>query len=473
VSQIDRFVARLFAMPGDRDRSAEPLLGRAAKAHRRLLDCAATEQTASGPANRLLPRISALIERLSDPLRRRRFLVDPAFVEGLHRAIAVSRILSEWHQHVAQPSIANVGPPATGEATHRLGNSLLALLLYNNPYWCGRIGLRTDLYGRLRFPLSDWSIALTRRGDGPVCVLADELIVAQFTRQEVQLSLETQTDHGLLIIPRQDWLRMFVANDPAVDGEDIAYLSSAVSTRFQFAGPIPGWHVRYEPVSFGETDAHFALTGGLIAAVLGAIRRHSRRIADEFNILMSSVRGWELAAQDYGTIQSFSDPTQPRVMSINVPYAADETPRICPLCFTWFGHELGHTKSYLIETILHVGGQRLCTNAAEYTDVIERYGRPLSLRTVLQIPYTHLYEWVLLMDVVEKEFVALPWRIEENPADFGKEIHAEIVEAFDRIEGEARLTPCGHAAVAQLQELTHRAQARWQTLKRRSSKSSV
>jgi hypothetical protein len=188
---------------------------------------------------------------------------------------------------------------------------------------------------------------------------------------------------------------------------------------------------------------------------------------------MSSVRGWELPTGDYGTIQSFSDPTLPRVMSINVPYAADETPCIFPFCFTWFGHELGHTKSYLIETILHVGGYGLCTNAAEYTDVIERYGRSLSLRTVLQIPYTHLYEWALLMDAVEGNFVALPWKVEENPADVGEEIHAEIVEAFDRIEREARLTQCGHAAVAQLQELTHRAQARWQTLRHRTSKSSV
>jgi hypothetical protein len=473
VSQIDRFVARLFEMPGDPDRSAEPLLGRAAKAHRRLLDCAASEQTASRPANRLLPGISALLKRLPDPLLRRRFLVDPAFVEGLHRAIGVSRVLSEWHQRVAQPSIANVGPPATGEATHRLGNSLLTLLLYDNPHWCGQIGLRTDLYGRLRFPLSDWSIALARRGGGPACVLADELIVAQLTRQEVRLSLETQADHGLLTIRRQDWLRMFVANDPAVDGGGIAYLSSDVNTRLQFAGSIPGWQARYEPVSLGETDGHFALTGGIIASVLGAIRRHSRRIADEFDVLMSSVRGWELPARDYGTIQSFSDPTLPRVMSINVPYAADDAPCICPFCFTWFGHELGHTKSYLIETILHVGGQRLCTNAAEYTDVVERYGRALSLRTVLQIPYTHLFEWVLLMDAIEGDFVALPWKVEENPADFSEEIQVEIVEAFERIEREARLTPCGHAAVSQLQELTHRAQARWRTLKHRSSKSSV
>ena len=110
------------------------------------------------------------------------------------------------------------------------------------------------------------------------------------------------------------------------------------------------------------------------------------------------MRGWELPAAAYGTIQSFSDPTLPRVMGINVPYGPGDEPRISPLCFTWLGHELGHSKSYLIETILHVRGEALTTNQTDHTNILTRYGRAFSLRTVLQVPYTHLYEWTLLMD---------------------------------------------------------------------------
>ena len=30
-------------------------------------------------------------------------------------------------------------------------------------------------------------------------------------------------------------------------------------------------------------------------------------------------------------------------MGINVTYAQNDEPQLCPFCFTWFGHELGHT----------------------------------------------------------------------------------------------------------------------------------
>jgi hypothetical protein len=182
---------------------------------------------------------------------------------------------------------------------------------------------------------------------------------------------------------------------------------------------------------------------------------------------MSAVRGWELPTAAYGTIQSFSDPTLPRVMGINVPYGPDNEPRVCPFCFTWFGHELGHTKSYLVETILHVRGEALTMNQVDYTDVIERYGRALSLRTLLQVPYTHLYEWTLLMDFQKGRFAALPWEIADDPVEFGDDVHQEIVEAFERIERESRLTPCGNAVVARLHSLCSEAQVRWQSLRQR------
>jgi hypothetical protein len=301
--------------------------------------------------------------------------------------------------------------------------------------------------------------------DGPGCVLSDELVYASLMRHEVRLSTAAPDERELLSMPRDAWLRAIVGNDPQLDGRQIHFAKSDVTTRLQFAGAIPGWRVRYEPVTFGDEEGYSALTGGVVTAILNAIARHSPAIRSEFNSLMSVVRGWELLAADYGTIQSFSDPTLPRVMGMNVTYAADHEPQICPLCFTWFGHELGHTKSYLIETILHVRGEALTTNQSECTDVIERYGRALSFRTLLQVPYTHLYEWTLLMDFLDGRFSGLPWEITDDPIAFGDDIHSEIVEAFTRIERGSQLTPCGAAAMSRLHSLCSEAQVRWQALR--------
>jgi hypothetical protein len=455
-------------MPGDGRRESDRLLGQAAEAHRRLLKCAASEAAAAGTPGPLLRPIAELLQRPTGRAVARRFLIDPEFVEGLHRAAGVSRTLSDWHRRVAEPSIASVSPPADAESAHRLGNSLLTLLLRDDPGWIGRIALRTDVYGRLRFPLSDWSLALCG-SDGPSCVPSDELVHASLTGREVRLSMGGQDDRELLTLPREEWLRAIVGNDPHLDGRRIRFGTAHVTTRLQFASAVPGWRVRYEPVTFSDRDGHAALTGGVVIAILDAIAHHSPAIAREFNAQMSAVRGWELPAAAYGTIQSFSDPMLPRVMGINVPYGPDEEPRICPFCFTWFGHELGHTKSYLIETILHVRGEALTTNHADYTDVIKRYGRALSLRTLLQVPYTHLYEWTLLMDFLDGDFAALPWEIAGDPIEFGEDIHQEIAEAFDLIEREARLTPCGHAAVTHLSSLGEAAAVRWRSIQRRSA----
>jgi len=374
--------------------------------------------------------------------------------------------LADWHRCVAEPSIASVCPPADAESAYRLGNSLLPLLLRDDPLWLGRIALRTDVYGRLRFPLCDWSLVLCGTDD-PSCVLSDELVQASLTRHEVRLSTAGSDGRDLLILPRDEWLRAIVRNDPHLDGRKMCFGKSDVTTRLQFAGAIPQWQVRYDPVTSGAHHAHSALTGAVVAATLDAIAYHSPPIARELNSLLSAVRGWALPATNYGTIQSFSDPTLPRVMGINIPYGPGDEPQICPFCFTWFGHELGHTKSYLIETILHVRDEALTTNQADYTEVIERYGRALSLRTMLQVPYTHLYEWILLMDFLEGNFAALPWEFATDPVEFGNDIVQEIVEAFERIERESRLTPCGRAAVTHLQSLANQADARWRSLRRR------
>jgi len=462
MSQFDRLVSQLFRRPGLAHSGSRQLLTRAATAHATLLRRAAVDSTDRDDAAGLLPAaLLSLIEREPNRGLRRQFLLDPAFIEGLHAAAGLSPSLAAWHTQIAEPSIATVFPASTREHAHRLGNSILALAMRANPNWQGTIALRTDLYGRLRFPLSDWTIELGRFDKQPNAVLADEVVTATLARRDVRFAAGCGSDHDLLIIPRSDWLRMIVGNDAAIDGRGISYEQSGVSARLHFAGKIPGWHVRYEPIAF--TDAgHAGLTGGLAAAILNAIRRNSASIASEFDGILASVRGWEIPPAAYGMIQSFSDPTLPRVMGLNVSYAAGDEPQIDPFCFTWFGHELGHTKSYLIETILHVQELSLTTIHGAYTDFVERYSRRLPIRTLLQIPYTHLYEWALLTDAVEKGFADLPWTITADPLAFGEDLYAEIEEAFDLISRDVEPTACGHAVLARLWALSKEVLARWQ-----------
>lgn len=249
------------------------------------------------------------------------------------------------------------------------------LLLRHDPDWCGRIVLQSDLYGRLRFPLCDWSLVLSSNRLDPWSVCAEENVVATLTPRDVRFSLESGTEQPLVHMPRQDWLRMLVGNDDSIDGRGIQFFPGDIAVRLHLASPIPGWRIRYEPLALLDFERHAGLTGGLVAAVLDALRHHAPSVAAEFDAVMSVVRGWELPATPHGTLQSFSDPTLPRVMGINVLYSQSDEPLVCPFCFTWFGHELGHTKSYLIETILHAAGGSLTTNGNQMTGPIARYGR--------------------------------------------------------------------------------------------------
>jgi hypothetical protein len=462
MSQFDRLVSQLFRRPGLAHSGSRQLLTRAATAHATLLHRAAIDSTDRDDMPGLLPAaLLSLVEHEPNRGLRRQFLLDPAFIEGLHAAAGLSPSLAAWHTQIAEPSIATVFPASTPEHAHRLGNSVLALAMRANPNWQGSISLRTDLYGRLRFPLSDWTIELGRFDERPTAVLADEAIKATLSRREVRFAAGRDSEQDLLVIPRLDWLRMLVGNDGAIDGRGIAFAQSGVSARLHFAGKIPGWHVRYEPIAFAD-PGHAGLTGGLASAILNAIRRKSASIASEFDSVLSVVRGWELPPAAYGTIQSFSDPTLPRVMGLNVSYGADDEPQIDPFCFTWFGHELGHTKSYLIETILHVLGLSLTPTHGGYTEIVARYARRLPIRTLLQIPYTHLYEWALLIDLFEKGFADLPWTIAADPIAFGDDLYAEIEEAFDLISREVEPTACGHSVLARLWALSKEILTRWQ-----------
>jgi hypothetical protein len=465
MSQLDRLVSQLFRSPGCASAGTRQFLSRAASAHLALLGRAAADAIDAHPSIGHLPAtLLSQIERLPTRTTQQRLLLDPAFIEGLHAAAALSPSLSAWHTSIAEPSIATICPATTPEHADRLGNSLLSLRLREDPNWQGQIALRTDHFGRLRFPLSDWSIELLRRDAASQSVLAGETVRATLTRHSIQFAVDQSGSERVVVIPRSDWLRMLIGNDGAIDGRNIAYRSRLTTARLQFAGHLPGWRVRYDPMTFAR-PANAGLTGGLTAAILKSIRTNAPSIAAELDRLLTSIRGWELPPAAYGTIQSFSDPTLPRVMSFNVSYTDEGAAQIDPFCFTWFAHELGHTKSYLIETILHVLGFSLTATHGDYTDFVERYNRRLPIRTLLQIPYTHLYEWALLTAALQNDFAALPWIIDDDPVDFGEDLRAEIEEAFDRINHEVEPTECGHAVFARLWALSKERLSDWQRLR--------
>jgi hypothetical protein len=222
--------------------------------------------------------------------------------------------------------------------------------------------------------------------------------------------------------------------------------------------------IRFDPTGFGSDQTHAGLTGGLALGVVSAVRRHSPSVYREMCRLIHTIRGFEFPTTERGTIGSFSDPTLPGVLGINITYTPDDEPCVDPFCFTWFGHEMGHTKNYLVDTILYGEGQTLLTNAAEPTGAIPRYGRSFSMRTLYQIPYVHLYEWVLLMDFYEGGFKGLPWDVPDLVETVGNELAAEIEEAFALIPTKARLTPLGHSALSYFRQLTNENAGRWRAL---------
>jgi hypothetical protein len=155
-------------------------------------------------------------------------------------------------------------------------------------------------------------------------------------------------------------------------------------------------------------------------------------------------------------------------MNINVSYSDGHQPHLDPFCFTWFGHEMGHSKNYLIDTVLYGEGIALVLNPGDRSEVVPRYGRTFTVRTLFQIPYVHLYEWALLMDFADAGFRGLPWHV---PAEFellGDDIELEIEEAFGCIDRYAQLSAWGQTALSYFHELFDRAKARWQVLRSRS-----
>jgi hypothetical protein len=455
-------VHRMFSSPGGSRHNTKEVLERAATAHAELL----TRAYAQGELGRPLASLLAFVRGSGATATKRRLLCDPLFIEGLHTLAPFSTELERWHNSVTAPAVPvphGQGPPA---ARAGLDNIDLVLLLRGERQWLGEHDLCTDVFGRLAFPFSDWTLTLyTDGGD----VLGYQGVVLSLEAEQACWRLAGARDPPFLIMSRDDCLRMLVDNVDLVDVRQLQFPHRGVKPRLQCAPRVGHSKVHYDAVAFQDFKAHAGVTGGLVASVLAAMHRNSPAIYREFSTFIHAVRGFEFPTSALGVVGAFSDPTLPGIMSINVPYSPENEPRIDGFCFTWFGHELGHTKDYLIDTILYREGLALLRNAAEQTPPIQRYGRALTVRTLFQVPYVHLYEWALLMDFFEAGFRGLPWRVSADVAAAGDDFAAEIQEAFALIDEVAELTPAGAAALHDFHELFGRAEARWRRLRPRGA----
>lgn len=104
-------------------------------------------------------------------------------------------------------------------------------------------------------------------------------------------------------------------------------------------------------------------------------------------------------------------------------------------------------------------------NRAQLTPRISRYGRSFPIRTLVQIPYVHMYEWDLLMDAYESGIHLLPWVNTEDAVELVADLRGEIADGFEFISRYADLTELGQAALAHQEELYRRCKRRWSRLR--------
>jgi hypothetical protein len=257
---------------------------------------------------------------------------------------------------------------------------------------------------------------------------------------------------------------MFVDNRVVVPSPGVEFSTCPPRPRFERASRLGNTRIRFEPISGDAPSAHAELTGGIVAALLSAIEQNAPQIHDQLCQCIRTIHGFELPPHGCGQIASFSVPTSPGIIGFNVSYTPRDELRLSPYAFMWLGHELGHTLHYLIDDVAYTHGWRFLENPHEMTPAIPRYGRSLSVRTLLQVPYVHLFEWWLLMLFYERGFAGLPWHMFDDALVVGKDVRDEIDESFDLIQQYARLTVTGRAVVVRMRELVAEALSHWRGL---------
>jgi hypothetical protein len=456
---VQLLVRQLFAEPGADAQHTRHLLAQAAGSHARLFD--SVRDAHQEPLNRLREALGGYLRGTASATEKRLVLDDPQFVEALHGLASTSDDLAAWDATVA-PGWRH--EPQIRESTigrGRLGNVVAAVLLRRSRHWCGQIELATDDYGRVHLPFCDWALVLVDEGSQGRDLLAHHSLVLDLDDRQARWLLPGRTRAPLVRMPRGVFNAMFVDNRDVARTPGVEFCTGPPRARFERASPLGTTRIRFEPISDVAPTVRAELTGGIVATLLSAIEQNAPRIHDQLCQCIRTIQGFELAPHGCGQIASFSVPTSPGVIGFNVAYTAGDEPRLSPYSFMWLGHELGHTLHYLIDDVAYTHGWRFLENPHEMTPVIGRYGRGLHVRTLLAIPYVHLFEWWLLMLFYERGFAGLPWRMFDDTRAVAEDVRDEIDESFDLIHQHARLTVTGRAVVERMRELTAEADSNW------------
>jgi hypothetical protein len=461
MSPYRAFALRFFEPPGQPPCAGAPLADAAAACHCRLLHRAlGRDPLRTRDTVRAL--LASVVEQSSSG-EARSILNHPLLIDALHALAAEDLDLRAWDDATAPRGDNALAESSAGHGREKLNNVALSVLLRRFPSWRGRIDLCTDAMGFLRFPASAWSLWLRSARAGELEPLANTVVAVAFEPRLVRWALADDLDDPFMIVARPDCLRLTVGSDPQLSRDRFVFPSSTIRPRLIHAPPLGDSHVRFEPAAFADSSfiRHAGLTGAIIQALLDAIHANAPGIHGELDLYLTAIRGHELPTGSNHAIASFSTPNLPGVMNLNIAYSADDEPLLSPFCFTWLGHELGHTKHYLIDDAAYDAGWRFVRNPGDRTRLIPRYGRPLGVRTVFQIPYVHLYELALLTSFMKKQFAGLPWDVAEDPVAFGDEIVAEINDSFALIEESADVTALGREALSHIHWLFDRSLACW------------
>lgn len=453
---------QFFAPPGADSAHTRHLLAQAAGSHARLLDTASATQQVR--LDRLRETLGAYL-RSSAPSTEKRFVLDdPHFIEALHALSSASSDLSDWDATVAPGCYHAPVHYQAQLARGCLGNVVVALLLRRSRNWCGQIELATDAYGRVHLPFSDWALVLVNESSEGRQLFARQSLVLHLDQHAARWMLPGAEFQLLARMPRSVFEAMFIDNRTDTQAREVEFPDGPLFSRFDRATRLGQTRIRFEPIADDLAPEHADLTGAIVAALVSAIEQNAPAIHDQLAQCIRTIHGFELPDYACGRIDSFSAPTSPGVIGFNVQYTLDDEPRLSPYCFLWLGHELGHTLHYLIDDVAYTHGWRFLENPGEMTPTIARYGRSVTVRTLSQIPYVHLYEWWLLMLFLERGFGGLPWRMPNDWIDVGNDLRDEIDEAFDLIHAHARLTATGQAVFNRLRELAGEANSHWRRL---------
>ncbi|MFO0896575.1 MAG: hypothetical protein U0836_04000 [Pirellulales bacterium] len=447
MAPLSDLVARWFSAPGDFVASGRQWLEAQAEALRQL-----TERARLASASLPLRLVATYCRRPGN-------------------AWLALRLPSAWPRGdpggpVDDEATAPFGDPRLTSGLLDIGNVAAGLLLEECPTWRGRIALDADEFGLVSFYRSDWSLWLGGEHNGAFAIRGAAAIELDLGRFECRFHLQGD-ERPFLSLPRVDCLRMLTTRGQPLDPRLLRYPHPDLQPRVQQATPLAGGATLFEPSCCPRFDLQAPLAGGIAAALVESLAANAPGVAREFAEHVAVIRGFGLPEGAGGRLGSFSQPWRRGVVGLNVACTPAGEPLLSPYCFTWLGHELGHQRHYAIDLLAAARGLRFVENPARLSPPITRYGRPLCVGTLFQVPYVHLYEWQLLMDYLEGGFAGLPWAMPEETEAVGADLEAEIREAFVLVGEYAELTELGALTLAHVRGLTDQFAGRWRRVTRR------